>query len=115
MAHYAKVVDGIVDKVITADTSFFNTFIDTSPGKWIQTSYNTHGGVHTLGETPLRKNYAGEGYLYSRELDAFYQPQPYSSWTLNETTCLWETPVARPDDGKHYDWDEATTNWTEIE
>jgi len=115
MAHYAKVVDGIVDKVITADTSFFNTFIDTSPGKWIQTSYNTHGGVHTLGETPLRKNYAGEGYLYSRELDAFYQPQPYSSWTLNETTCLWEAPVAYPDDEKYYEWDEATTNWTEIE
>ena len=115
MAHYAKVKNGIVQQVIVAEEDFFTTFVDTSAGEWIQTSYNTAGGVHELGGTPLRKNYAGEGYLYSKELDAFYQPQPYSSWTLNETTCQWQPPVDYPDDDKKYEWDEDTTNWTEIE
>ena len=80
-----------------------------------QTSYNTHGGVHALGGTPLRKNYAGIGYTYDAGRDAFIPPQPYASWVLNETTCLWDAPVAYPDDGKHYSWDEATTSWVEIE
>ena len=82
---------------------------------WKQTSYNTHGGVHRLGGTPLRKNHAGIGYTYDEEKDAFIAPQPYNSWTLNEDTCQWEPPVAYPDDGKMYTWDEATTNWIEIE
>ena len=114
MAHYAKVVNGIVTKVIVAEADFFNTFVDDSAGQWIQTSYNTHGGEHTLGETPLRKNFAGIGYTYDKEKDAFIPPQPFASWTLNETTCLWEAPVPHPDDGKRYIWNETITNWTEI-
>ena len=113
MAHYAKVVNGIVTKVIVAEADFFNTFVDDSAGEWIQTSYNTHGGEHTLGGTPLRKNFAGIGFTYDREKDAFIPPQPFASWTLNETTCLWEAPVAYPDDGKKYIWNESITNWTE--
>jgi len=80
-----------------------------------QTSYNTHGGVHALGGTPLRKNYAGIGYTYDASRDAFIPPKPYASWLLNETTCLWDAPVAYPDDGKRYSWDEATTSWVELE
>ena len=114
MAHYAKVVDGIVTKVIVAEADFFNTFVDDSAGEWIQTSYNTHGGEHTLGGTPLRKNFAGIGFTYDREKDAFIPPQPFASWTLNETTCLWEAPVTYPDDGKMYIWNESITNWTEV-
>ena len=115
MAHFAKVCDGIVTQVIVAEADFFNSFVDTSPGEWIQTSYNTHGGVHLNGGTPLRKNYAGIGFTYDRERDAFIPPQPYSSWILNEDTCLWNAPVAYPDDGEVYQWDEATVSWKPIE
>ena len=115
MSHFAKVNNGMVEQVIVAEPEFFQTFVDTSPGEWIQTSYNTHGGVHTLGGTPLRKNYAGIGYTYDRERDAFISPKPYASWVLNDDTCLWDAPVAMPDDGKQYQWDEATTSWIEIE
>ena len=118
MAHYAKVVDSIVTKVIVAEAEFFDTFIDNSPGEWIQTSYNTYGGKHfdpETGEeddgTPLRKNYAGVGYTYDVDKDAFIPPQPFASWTLNETTCLWEAPVAYPDDGNAYLWNEDTQQW----
>ena len=114
MAHYAKVTDGIVTKVIVAEQEFFDTFVDDSAGEWIQTSYNTHGGEHTLGGTPLRKNFAGIGFTYDREKDAFIPPQPFASWILNETTCLWEAPVAYPDDEKEYIWNESITNWTEV-
>jgi len=79
-----------------------------------QTSYNTYGGVHALGGTPFRKNYAGIGYTYDYVRDAFIPPKPYASWVLNETTCLWDAPVAYPDDGKRYSWDEATTSWVEM-
>jgi hypothetical protein len=113
MAHFAKVVDGVVTQVIVAEPEFFQTFVDSSPGEWIQTSYNTHGGEHKLGGTPLRKNYAGIGYTYDRVKDAFIPPKPFASWVLNEDTCLWDAPVAMPDDGKLYNWDEATTNWVE--
>ena len=114
MAHYAKVVDGIVTKVIVAEAEFFDTFIDDSAGEWIQTSYNTHGGEHTLGGTPLRKNFAGIGFTYDEQKDAFIPPKPFTSWILNETTCLWEAPVAYPDDNKMYIWNESITNWTEV-
>jgi hypothetical protein len=114
MAHFAKVVDGLVTQVIVAEQEFFDTFVDTSPGQWIQTSYNTYGGQHKLGGTPLRKNYAGIGYTYDTTKDAFIAPKPYASWTLNEDTCLWESPVAMPQDGKVYTWDEVATNWTEV-
>ena len=114
MAHFAKVNNGIVEQVIVAEPEFFNTFVDTSPGAWIQTSYNTHGGVHTLGGTPLRKNYAGIGYTYDAQRDAFIPPKPYASWVLNEDTCLWDAPVAMPDDGKQYQWNEDTQAWVEV-
>lgn len=113
MAHFAKVVDGKVTQVIVAEPEFFNTFIDSSPGEWIQTSYNTRGGVHVNGGTPLRKNYAGIGYSYDKERDAFIPPQPFPSWTLNEDTCLWEAPVPMPSDDKPYYWDETTQSWVE--
>ena len=111
MAHFAKVVDGIVTQVIVAEPEFFDTFTDSSPGEWIQTSYNTYGGVHKLGGTPLRKNYAGTGFTYDKTRDAFIPPQPYPSWTLNEETCLWDSPVPYPTDGELYIWNEETQTW----
>lgn len=114
MAHFAKVNNGTVIHVIVAEPEFFQTFVDTSPGEWIQTSYNTHGGVHRLGGTPLRKNYAGIGYTYDRIRDAFIPPKPFLSWVLDEDSCLWNAPVAAPNDGKRYDWDEAQQQWTEV-
>ena len=113
MSHFAKVVDGKVTQVIVAEPEFFETFVDSSPGEWIQTSYNTRGGQHPEGR-PLRKNYAGIGYTYDRTRDAFIPPQPYSSWTLNEDTCLWDCPVPYPNDGSRYRWDESTTNWVQV-
>jgi len=128
MAHCAKLdQDNIVIKVNVVHNNellvdgteneqkginFLNTLFNTSDN-WKQTSYNTNGGVHKLGGTPLRKNYAGIGYTYDADKDAFIPPQPYSSWTLNEDTCRWEPPVAYPDDGKIYIWNEETTNWVE--
>lgn len=112
MAHFAKVLDGIVQQVIVAEPSFFDTFVDSSPGEWIQTSYNTRGGVHVLGGTPLRKNFAGIGYTYDKQRDAFIPPKPYASWKLNEQTCLWDSPVPYPTDGKKYKWVEPT-GWQE--
>ena len=114
MAHFAKVVDGKVTQVIVAEPEFFDTFVDSSPGEWVQTSYNTRGGEHTLGGTPLRKNYAGIGYTYDKTRDAFIPPQPFPSWVLDEDTCLWNAPVAMPTDDKRYNWDEATTSWVEV-
>jgi hypothetical protein len=113
MAHFAKVVDGTVTQVIVAEAEFFDTFVDSSPGAWIQTSYNTHGGQHPEGR-PLRKNYAGIGYTYDAGRDAFIPPKPFASWTLNDTTCLWDAPVAYPTDGKVYSWNEETLNWVEV-
>lgn len=113
MSHFAKVVDGKVVQVIVAEPEFFETFVDSSPGQWIQTSYNTIGGQHPEGR-PLRKNYAGVGYTYDPVRDAFIPPQPFPSWTLNEQTCLWNPPVPAPTDGKRYAWDEATTSWVEV-
>tara|TARA_R110002124_G_scaffold156213_1_gene323397 strand:- start:55 stop:393 length:339 start_codon:yes stop_codon:yes gene_type:complete len=112
MSHFAKVVDGSVTEVIVAEQDFIDNHCE---GTWVQTSYNTRGGVHLNNETPLRKNYAGIGGTYDAERDAFYSPQPYASWTLNDDTCLWEAPTAYPDDGKIYNWDEDTTSWVEVE
>ncbi len=114
MAHYAKVSNTLVTQVIVAEPEFFDTFVDSSPGEWIQTSYNTSGGVHSDGGTPLRKNYAGVGYTYDSVRDAFIPPQPYASWLLNEDTCLWDSPIAYPDDGLNYSWDEETLAWIEV-
>lgn len=110
MAHFAKVVDGVVTEVIVAELEF----IQTLDGEWIQTSYNTLGGVHTNGGTPLRKNYAGIGYTYDQTRDAFIPPKPFNSWTLNEESCLWDSPVPHPSDGKRYTWNEDSLAWIEI-
>ena len=129
MAHYAKVTDGKVTRVIVAEAEFFKTFVDDSPGDWIQTSYNTRGGIHYQpnSDTPssdqskaLRKNYAGIGWTYDSEKDVFYAPQPYASWTLNTTSYLWEAPISYPTDGKGYLWNESlyqsdnTKGWEEV-
>ena len=126
MAHYAKVRQGKVVKVIVAEASFFNNFVDDSPGTWIQTSYNTIGGVHyePNSNTPsddqskaLRGNYAGIGYTYDSTHDAFYPAQPYNSWTLDTGSFLWEAPVAYPTGdatGSYtgsYSWNENQQNW----
>ena len=115
MAHWAKVNNGIVSQVIVAEADFLTTYVDSEPGEWIQTSYNTYGGIHNLGGTPLRKNFAAIGYVYDLTRDAFYSPKPHSSWTLVESSCYWKAPVDYPDDGKNYKWNEDTTNWVEIE
>ena len=129
MAHFAKLDND--NKVLKVHV-LGNTVITDSEGiehenlgikyltkihkylKWKQTSYNTYKGVHRLGGPPFRKNYAGIGYTYDETRDAFISPKPYISWTLNETTCCWEAPVAYPDDGKRYNWNEEITNWEEI-
>jgi hypothetical protein len=124
MGHFAKVSNGIVTRVIVAEADFFNNFVDDSPGQWIQTSYNTRGGVHYQPNTnessedqskALRKNYAGIGYSYDSTRDAFIPPQPFNSWVLNEDTCLWDSPVPYPEDGKLYKWNEEIVNWEVIE
>ena len=121
MSHFAKVCDGKVIRVIVAEPEFFETFVDDSPGEWIQTSYNTRNGKHYDPETgleddkpALRGNYAGPGFIYDRTNDVFYPQSPFASWTLNTTTWAWEPPVAMPTDGKVYTWNEATTSWVEV-
>lgn len=111
MGHYAKVNNGIVETVIVADADFFKTFRDTSPGTWIQTSYNTRGGVHHTGGVALRGNFAGIGYKYDAKNDVFYAPQPFPSWILSTETWTWESPKPYPKTGKNYNWDEATKSW----
>jgi hypothetical protein len=122
MSHFAQVVDGTVAQVIVAEQDFINSGAVGDPSQWIQTSYNTVGGAHRNGGTPLRKNYAGIGYVYDTGRDAFYAPQPFPSWVLDETTCYWNAPVAQPAgtmptteaDGVAYTWDESITNWTAV-
>jgi hypothetical protein len=115
MSHFAKVFDKKVITVIVAEPEFFNTFVDSSPGIWLQTSYNTYGNQHKLNGTPLRGNYAGVGFTYDDINDVFYAPQPYPSWILNQSTWLWEAPTPYPTDNKFYRWNEATTSWVEVE
>ncbi len=119
MAHFAKLDENNIVTFVTVgrqeDDGKEAELCARTGDVYKQTSYNTHGGVHALGGTPLRKNYAGIGYTYDAGRDAFIAPKPYASWLLNETTCLWDAPVAYPDDGKRYSWDEATTSWVEVE
>ena len=110
MSHYAKVENGIVTQVIVAEQDVIDSGLFGIG--WIQTSYNTHGGQHPENR-PMRKNYAGVGFTYDSQRDAFIPPKPFASWTLNDDTCLWDCPVVYPDDGKRYTWDEATTSWVE--
>jgi hypothetical protein len=97
-----------------AGADFLNNFYGTND-IWKQTSYNTIGGEHKLSGTPFRKNFAGVGFKYDQYKDAFIAPKPYNSWILNETTCLWEAPIAKPDDGQRYNWNETTTSWDLID
>jgi len=113
MSHFAKVVDGVVTQVIVAEPEFFDTFVDSSPGQWIQTSYNTYGNQHKKGGIALRGNFAGIGYTYDATNDVFIPPQPFPSWVLN-SAYLWESPTPMPTDGKMYGWDESTTSWVEV-
>jgi len=122
MAHFAKVINGKVDQVIVAEPDFFDSFVDSSPGEWIQTSYNTRGGVHYDPETgepdggeQLRYNFAGVGYNYDAQADAFYAPQPFPSWILNTDSYIWEAPTPMPDDGNMYTWNEETTSWDQVD
>ena len=116
MAHYAFLDENnIVTEVITGkEEGNFNW--EQQYGSFRgqvckRTSYNTIGGVHTKGGTPFRKNYAGIGYTYDENKDAFIPPKPFNSWVLNETTCQWESPVAMPQDGKLYNWNEQNQSW----
>lgn len=126
MGHYAKIVNGKVVNVIVATQDVINKYNDNEPeltkfpSSWIKTSYNTRGGIHYQPDSnipsedqskALRKNYAGVGYTYDEQKDAFIPPQPFSSWLLNEETCLWEPPVRYPSDGNEYVWDEPTITW----
>jgi len=123
MGSYAKVNDGIVTKCIAAEEDFIATYDDGTPGEWIQTSYNTFGGVHYQSDgTPsedqskaLRKNFASMGWNYDITVDAFYGPQPYPSWTLNETSYQWFPPLAKPDNDKIYNWNEEDQAWDAVE
>lgn len=115
MSHFAKIDENnIVTEVLVIEQDMIDTGLFGDPSSFIQTSYNTIGGEHVLGGTPLRKNYAAVGYTYDSVRDAFYSPQPYPSWILNEDTCYWEAPTAMPTDGKNYRWNESITNWVEI-
>jgi len=111
MSHFAKVENGIVTQVIVAEQDVINS--GAFGDGWVQTSYNTYGGQHPEGR-PLRKNYAGIGFTYDITRDAFIPPQPFASWTLDENTCLWNSPIPYPDDGTRYTWDEATTSWVAL-
>jgi hypothetical protein len=125
MAHFAKLGKGnIVEKVVVvhnnvstteqAGVDFLNNLYK-SRDVWKQTSYNTKGGIHKLGGTPFRKNFANIGYKYDQTRDAFIPPKLFDSWTLNENTCLWEAPVAYPSDGQYYKWNETIENWELVE
>ena len=126
MAHFAKLnqnnivitvnvvhnsellVDGVENEQKGVD--FLNNLFSTNDN-WKQTSYNTHSGIHKLDGTPFRKNYAGIGYTYDEDKDAFIPPKNFPSWTLNETTCVWNPPIAYPTDGQHYSWNDETNSW----
>jgi hypothetical protein len=115
MSHFAKVENGIVTQVLVIEQDVVDTGLFGDPTLWVQTSYNTSGGVHSQGNTPLRKNYAGIGYTYDATRDAFIPPSPYPSWLLDETTCWWNPPTPMPtredDDQESLVWDETTTSW----
>ena len=122
MAHWAEIdSDNIVTRVLVVadDKEDGQTFLAEDlglGGTWKKTSYNTIGGVHTLGGTPFRKNYAGVGFTFDAAKDAFIPPKPFASWTLNADTCLWEAPTPMPvEEGKFFTWDEETTSWKEVE
>jgi len=121
VSHFAKVTNGKVTQVIVAEKEFFDTYVDSTPGEWIQTSYNTRGGVHYApnsntpdGGIALRGNYAGIGYTYDSANDVFYAPQPYPSWIISGPSWTWQAPVTMPTDNQKYIWDESIKNWVVV-
>lgn len=112
MSHFAEVIDGKVKRVIVAEQDFINSGSVGDPSKWIQTSYNTHGGIHNAGGTPLRKNFANIGYSYDSTLDAFIPPKPFNSWLLDSESCTWVPPVPCPEGV--FDWNESSLSWEPI-
>jgi hypothetical protein len=120
MSHFAQVQNGVVVQVIVAEQSFINSGAVGNASEWVQTSYNTRGGVHygqdgaPDGGVPLRKNYAGIGFTYDAQRDAFIPPKPFASWTLDEQACSWASPTPKPDDGGLYVWDEASAAWVVV-
>jgi hypothetical protein len=115
MSHFAQIDENnIVTRVLVIEQDVVDTGLFGEPSSFVQTSYNTYGGEHRLGGTPLRKNYAGIGYTYDSVRDAFIPPKPFNSWVLNEDTCQWDAPVAMPTDDKRYSWDEDSVNWIEV-
>jgi len=123
MAHFAHITNGIVNNVIVADQEFINSGLVGDASEWVQTSYNTRGGVYYMPDsnTPspdqskaLRANYAGLGYTYNQVNDVFYAPQPYPSWTISAPTWEWQAPVPYPATGGSYTWDEATQTWIAV-
>ena len=112
MSHFAQVINGTVIRVIVAEQDVIDTGIFGSG--FVQTSYNTIGGIHTLGGTPLRKNYAGIGFTYDESRDAFIPPKPFASWILDEDTCIWQAPTSLPTEGGPYQWDETTLAWVVV-
>jgi len=121
MSHFAFVNNGVVENVIVSEQDFIDSGAVGDPSKWIQTSYNTRGGVHhdpitglPDGGTALRKNYAGIGFTYDADRDAFIPPRPFTRWVLDEFSCLWQPPFPAPDDGKHYEWSDDANNWVEL-
>jgi hypothetical protein len=104
MSHFAKIENNIVTKVIVAEVEFFDTFVDDTPGQWLETKE----------DGSIRKNHAGIGFTYDATRDAFIPTKPYASWTLNNTTCRWDCPVAYPDDDKEYSWNETDQTWDEV-
>jgi len=117
MSHFAKVDNGRVVQVIVAELDFIQSFFRDTNEKWIQTSYNTRGNIHygpdglPDNQPPLRGNYAGIGYIYDSQNDVFYEPQPFPSWTLDKNSWTWQAPIAYPEDGNLYVWDESLKNW----
>jgi len=120
MAHFAKIENNLVTEVLVVNNDLEHRGADFLVndlglgGTWIKTSYNTRGNVHVNGGIPFRKNYAGIGFSYDSNRDAFISPKPFDSWLLNEDSCLWEAPVAYPNDGNFYTWDEETLSWKEV-
>jgi len=114
MPHFAHIKDGVVDSVICIDAETLSAGHWGKPSEWVQTSYNTLGGVHPEGR-PLRKNYAGISYAYDTVRDAFIPPQPYPSWVLSEESCLWDAPSKIPDDGEKYEWNEGSLSWEKLD
>lgn len=112
MSHFAKVIGGVVVEVLVIEQDVIDTGMFGDPSLFMQTSYNTRGGQHPEGR-PLRKNFAGIGYTYDAERDAFIPPQPFPSWLLDEETCLWLAPAPYPEDGNAYAWDEEALSWVD--